>query len=352
MKREQGFSLLEILVAFTILSLSLGVLLRVFAGNVQLAAVSGDYTHAILLAESRLAEVTAITPEEGETIGKFGDRFLWITSIRLYYPGLEELDLETLSVSPYRIQVKVAWGTGDSPSFHNPDDPPAANQILEIVVKILVAEPAKGGIHPNFRERQIGFTLVEVLIGMTLLAVMMALIFGAFRIGVTSWDAGEKRVIETNNLLIVQSFLRSRIMSAQPLFDDFGDDEKEFSFIGTENSLQFVSSLPARGGFQKFILFFDNENEGMLKISVEPFFPTFDGSDSVKNEVVLLEAIKQMNLSYFGSSSFGEEADWQDQWEDQENLPDMIKLDLKFLDKSNQSWPPFLVRLRIASNQS
>lgn len=115
MKRQQGFSLLEILVAFSILALSLGVLLRVFAGNVQLAAVSDDYTHAILLAESRLAEVTATTLGQGEAIGKFGDRFLWVTSISLYDPGLEELDLDALSDSPYRIQVKVAWGAGDSP---------------------------------------------------------------------------------------------------------------------------------------------------------------------------------------------------------------------------------------------
>ena len=117
MKRQQGFSLLEILVAFSILALSLGVLLRVFAGNVQLAAVSGDYTNAMLLAESQLAEVTATTLEEGEAIGKFGDRFVWITSIRLYDPGLPELDIDTLSVSPYLIQVKVAWGAGDSPRF-------------------------------------------------------------------------------------------------------------------------------------------------------------------------------------------------------------------------------------------
>ena len=219
-------------------------------------------------------------------------------------------------------------------------------------MKFLAGKPVKRGGYPIFRERQVGFTLVEVLIGMTLLSVMMALLFGAFRIGVTSWDAGEKRVIETNNLLIVQSFLRSRLMSAQPVFDDFGDDEKEFSFIGTENSLQFVSSLPARGGLQKFTLFFDDKNEGMLKISVAPFFPTFDGSDPVKNEVILFEDIKRMELSYFGSDSFGEAAEWQDQWEDKEKLPDLIKLDLQFRDKSNQSWPSFLVRLRIASNQS
>ncbi len=180
----------------------------------------------------------------------------------------------------------------------------------------------------------------------------MALLFSAFRIGVTSWDAGERRVIETNNLVIVQNFLRSRISSAQPVFDDFSDDEKQFSFIGTENSLQFVSSLPARNGLQKFTLVFDEDKERKLKISVEPFFPTFDGDDSVKNEVILFEAIKQMDLSYFGSSSFGEEANWQNDWEDREYLPDLIKLDLRFHDKPEQSWPPFLVRFRVDSNQS
>ncbi len=115
MKLQRGFSLLEILVAFSILALSLGILLRVFSGNVQLAGVSDDYSTAVLLAESQLAEATAITLEEGESIGEFDDRFVWVTSISLYDPGLEELDLDSLSVSPYRIQVKVAWGAGDSP---------------------------------------------------------------------------------------------------------------------------------------------------------------------------------------------------------------------------------------------
>lgn len=114
-KQQFGFSLLEILVAFSILALSLGILLRVFSSNLQLTAVSDDYTKAVLLAESQLAEATADALEEGESQGTFGDHFRWTVSIQPYDPGLEELDIETLPVTPYQVRVRVEWGSETRP---------------------------------------------------------------------------------------------------------------------------------------------------------------------------------------------------------------------------------------------
>lgn len=191
-----------------------------------------------------------------------------------------------------------------------------------------------------------GFTLIEILIGMTLLGIIMVLLFSAFRMGVKSWDSGEQRAIEINNILVVQTFLRARLMSAQPLIDDFTDDEGEFSFVGTQQSLQFVSSLPARRGLKKFTLFIDADDDGALKIAVQPFFPTFDETESARDDLVLLEAIENIELTYFGSDSFGEEAEWHDQWEDRDGLPQLVKLEIEFRE-NKESWPPLTVRLRI-----
>lgn len=198
---------------------------------------------------------------------------------------------------------------------------------------------------------QRGFiTLVEVLIGMTLLGIMMSLLFGVFRIGVSSWDAGEQRAIEVSTVSTVQNFLRARLATAQPLFDDFSDDEAEFSFIGKRESLQFVSSLRSREGLKKFRLFLDRNNRGTLKISVQPFFPVFEGSEpDYKEDLVLLETIEFLEFSYFGADSFGEEADWTNRWDDQNSLPQLVKLDIRFKDKSESSWPPMTVNFRVES---
>ena len=65
--RQAGFSLLEVLVAFAILALSLGVLLQIFSRAMSTTAVSGSYSRAAAMAEARLAEV-------GVTIATGGGR--------------------------------------------------------------------------------------------------------------------------------------------------------------------------------------------------------------------------------------------------------------------------------------
>lgn len=52
---QRGFSLLEVLVAFAILSIALGVLLQIFATGMRNVGLSEEYSQAALYAESILA---------------------------------------------------------------------------------------------------------------------------------------------------------------------------------------------------------------------------------------------------------------------------------------------------------
>ena len=55
--KQQGFSLLEILIAFSILALSLGILLKIFSAGVNTAIIAENYTTAVQLSESLMAKV-------------------------------------------------------------------------------------------------------------------------------------------------------------------------------------------------------------------------------------------------------------------------------------------------------
>ena len=108
--RLRGFSLLEVLVAFTILAMSLAVLFRIFSSGLQNLRISEGYSQAVLLAESRLADVGVSEPLElGVTQGEWGEGFLWQQSVEPYYPWEEELDLSR-PISAYRVTVVVSWG--------------------------------------------------------------------------------------------------------------------------------------------------------------------------------------------------------------------------------------------------
>jgi general secretion pathway protein I len=112
---QAGFSLLEILVAFAVLAVSLGVMLRIFSAGTRAAVASEEYSLAMIVAESQLARVgleEALT--EGETEGKTADGYRWRTSVSPYEEE-EPQDYTRAGVKPYRVEVAVRWGEGSKP---------------------------------------------------------------------------------------------------------------------------------------------------------------------------------------------------------------------------------------------
>ncbi len=112
MKKNSGFSLLEVLVAFAVLAISLGVVMRVFSASVRGALISEQYSRAMIVAESRLA--AAIGKEEldeGVASGETEDGYRWQVEIEPYV--LEEgVDDLRLRVKPYEVVASVSWTDG------------------------------------------------------------------------------------------------------------------------------------------------------------------------------------------------------------------------------------------------
>ena len=103
-----GFSLLEVLVAFAILSVSLGVLLQVFAGGLRNVGMADDYSQATLYAESILTAYGREAPlSEGVHEGPINDRFSWRGTVSAYTEGMP--DAEKIRMRAYRINVEVFW---------------------------------------------------------------------------------------------------------------------------------------------------------------------------------------------------------------------------------------------------
>ncbi len=126
-EHQAGFTLLEVLVAFVVLALVLGVILRIHSQGLERVGESDLQTRAVMLAESKLALLGADIPlEEGETQGEAEGGLAWTLRLSSYEPEQEEPQaaaaegMITLppveAVQLLRVEVVVSWGGKGPPA--------------------------------------------------------------------------------------------------------------------------------------------------------------------------------------------------------------------------------------------
>ena len=106
--RQRGFSLLEILVAFSIMALSLGVLMEIFADAARNADLARNQMRAVALARALLAQTAldaTLTP--GEHAGTNG-QLRWRLRVAPH-DGAGAMGPGPL-LDAWSIHVSVGWG--------------------------------------------------------------------------------------------------------------------------------------------------------------------------------------------------------------------------------------------------
>lgn len=105
---QRGFSLLEVLVAFTILALSLGVLMQVFSQALNAASLSGTYGRATALAEAGMDLVGIDIPlESGLRSGETEDGLQW--RVQVTEVPIADLLAGEAPLPAYLVSSEVTW---------------------------------------------------------------------------------------------------------------------------------------------------------------------------------------------------------------------------------------------------
>ncbi len=113
--RAAGFSLLEVLAAFVILSLFATSLFGLFSGALGNASAADDWSRALLVAQSRLATAASVQPlaEAADAGTEDEGRIRWETRVAPWNPP--EVDPELARISEgmttrlYRVEVDVRF---------------------------------------------------------------------------------------------------------------------------------------------------------------------------------------------------------------------------------------------------
>jgi general secretion pathway protein J len=205
--------------------------------------------------------------------------------------------------------------------------------------------------------RRRGFTLLEVLLATALLALALTLAYGAIRAAVGAVRSGESLIDRTEQVRIVQEFLRRQLSHAMPLaFEEMEDNGERKVFEGEAEFLRFVAPMPgylSRGGPHVQWLAIERGRDGDRLVfdhaQLNGYDPEQPKPDDARPPVVLLEGLQQAQFEFrMLDPATGELADWSDQWEDPQQMPVMARLLVEFDRDDQRSWPMLEIPLNLA----
>jgi general secretion pathway protein J len=186
---------------------------------------------------------------------------------------------------------------------------------------------------------QSGFTLIELVVAMVLLATMMTLLYSGLTFALRGWDAGAANGRRVADRRIGENFLRREVSELFPMrWKDAS--ALHFAFEGERDRFRFVSSRPAgvsQGGLSLVGLQVEagstprEHHLVMRRAMPDEKARDFAPLDAAER-TVLIEDIDSVAFSYFGSESDFVEPRWVQKWSFPARIPQMVKLELRGTD--------------------
>lgn len=199
------------------------------------------------------------------------------------------------------------------------------------------------------RGSQRGFTLIEILLATTLLALGLALAFSTLRAATATVERGELIAARSERMRAVDGFLRRRLASATPIAFAIDEDSgRMVRFIGESDRIRFVADLPnylGRGGPHLHdVAVLDGEDGTRLAVSFAMAVGggTIEDRDARPAET-LVPDLSGARFRYRGLGEDGLLGEWADTWEQVDMLP--LQVSVELASRSGGAWPPMVVML-------
>lgn len=203
---------------------------------------------------------------------------------------------------------------------------------------------------------QWGFTLLELLVVMSLLSVIMIGLVSALRTMAQTESKIDARLERLDEMRVARTFLQQTLsrVSTRMLDAPGATGKTIIPFVATPDSLTWVGILPARpnvGGRHFFRLAIEDTSAGRgLVLRFSPWAPDIVFSEwSSADYRVLLRGVGQMKVQAQGLAPDGYSVaqawpkGWQDGWPLADSLPEQVRLSL--IDAQGD-WPEWTIALR------
>lgn len=207
-----------------------------------------------------------------------------------------------------------------------------------------------------------GFTLLELMISLTIIGLILVLVFGALRIGVRAWEKGEKDVEIHQRQRVVLNSIKRQIASAC-LREIRIEDGEPFFFKGDKESMEFISTLSmvptTQSGmvYVKYVVREEDEGEKKRLMLYEKDVVFIDKEKGVEDQdeadfFELIPGAEYIEFEYLkGPEDEDDEPEWQLSWDPDTDTEVPMAVKIIFKEDINESPIYLIARIQVEASE-
>jgi general secretion pathway protein J len=188
-----------------------------------------------------------------------------------------------------------------------------------------------------------GFTLLEVIVTLTILGFVILMISGTFRLGLSSWEKGDSIKEDYQKVRMISQLVSRQLKSLVPYRIRTEKAEGNYlAFDGRAQSLRFVSALPIKAkrpeGFVYVVYQFKDEGgkKGRLVLYEQRALNRDFFEDDLKEDsaVTLFGGISQVRFEYYreADKEKSRTEEWVEEWnaKEEKQMPKAVRMTVTY----------------------
>lgn len=201
------------------------------------------------------------------------------------------------------------------------------------------------------KSRAPGFTLIEMLLATSLVALIMLMAYQGLDASIKMADSGDQFIERSSRVRITHEFLRRQLSRMLPLMIR-QEQGRNISFEGERNRVRWVGSMPGylgRGG------------PYVQELEIQPDVLNYrfailngyeEGDLNEQEPVALVEGVAGGSFSFRTINTSGELTDWSSTWAKEENapIPLMVRLTIEMKREARMEIPELIVPVVVDMN--
>lgn len=204
------------------------------------------------------------------------------------------------------------------------------------------------------RPKEAGFTLLELLITITLVSFLSVMVFGGLRFGIRTWERTQGESTAVEEIQVAQGWIRRVVASTYPNYVAADPKSPRVEFSGSSDEMSFLGpsafgvNQPGRARIR--LRSVQAGNRVSLVVSEQPELARGPADAEISEELV--HGLASIRFSYFGQLDAGKDVSWHEAWVGQRHLPALVRIAAEYPPGVKSRWPALYVEPRISTDAS